>query len=65
MQGVPDARRLARLQLEAQLHYRLGDNKQAIKVYRELFQTHKVSRSRPTPSCHNAHLAMPVAVAVC
>lgn len=39
---VPDARRLARLQLEAQLHYRLGNNKQAIKVYRELFTTHKV-----------------------
>lgn len=39
---MPDARRLARLQLEAQLQYRLGNNKQAIKVYSELFQTHKV-----------------------
>jgi hypothetical protein len=40
---------VSRLQLEAQLHYRLGDNKQAITVYQELFQKHKVvahSRSR-------------------
>lgn len=50
MQRVPDARRLARLQLEAQLQYRLGNNKQAIKVYSELFQTHKVPSV--TQSCN-------------
>ena len=33
---------MQRLQLEAQLHYRLGDNKQAIRVYQELYQKHKV-----------------------
>ena len=42
MLQVPDEQRLPRLQLEAQLHYRLGDNKQAIRVYQELYQKHKV-----------------------
>lgn len=51
MQRVPDARRLARLQLEAQLQYRLGNNKQAIKVYSELFQTHKVPSVTPSCNC--------------
>lgn len=47
---MPEGRRLARLQLEAQLHCRLGDNKQAIEVYRELFETHKVCEDI---SCHD------------
>ena len=33
---------MARLQLEAQIQYRLGNNKEAIRLYSELFQQHKV-----------------------
>mmetsp|Transcript_5293 Transcript_5293/g.15184 ORF Transcript_5293/g.15184 Transcript_5293/m.15184 type:complete len:701 (-) Transcript_5293:233-2335(-) len=42
VQGVDGARRQARLQLEAQLHYKLGDYAAAIRIYGELFKEHKV-----------------------
>ena len=35
-------RAVARLQLEAQVQYRLGNNKDAIQLYSQLFQQHKV-----------------------
>jgi len=38
---------VARLQLEAQIQYRLGNNKDAIRLYSELFQQHKVPRLAP------------------
>ena len=35
-------RAVARLQLEAQIQYRRGNNKDAIQLYSQLFQQHKV-----------------------
>jgi hypothetical protein len=39
---VAPEREVARLQLEAQLLYRMGKNREAIIVYSRLFQEHKV-----------------------
>lgn len=40
LQAVPAERELARLQLEAQIQYRLGAYKEAIAVYSQLFRAH-------------------------
>ncbi|KAI7836263.1 hypothetical protein COHA_009853 [Chlorella ohadii] len=40
LQSVPAERELARLQLEAQIQYRLGAYKEAIGVYSQLFRAH-------------------------
>lgn len=40
LKEVPADKEVARLQLEAQIHYRLGDNKEAIALYSELFRSH-------------------------
>lgn len=41
--AVDDDRRLARLQLEAQLHYKLGNYEAASNLYQSLFRDHKVN----------------------
>ena len=38
---------VARAQLEAQLHYRMGRNSDAIRVYHQLFKEHKVPQHEP------------------
>ena len=40
--AVPEERAVARLQLQAQLCYRMGRYADAIAAYSELFQKHKV-----------------------
>jgi signal recognition particle subunit SRP72 len=40
LSSVPQEREADRLQLEAQLRYRMGDTKQAIDLYRQLFAQH-------------------------
>jgi len=40
LSSVPPEREAARFQLEAQLRYRMGDTKQAIDLYRQLFAQH-------------------------
>lgn len=49
MKGVGGARQQARLQLEAQLHYKLGDFAAAISLYGELFRNHKARHAAGRP----------------
>ncbi len=49
MKGVGGARQQARLQLEAQLHYKLGDFAAAISLYGELFRDHKARHAAGRP----------------
>lgn len=51
LEAVPEDRAVARLQLEAQLFYRMGRNAEAISAYSELFQKHKVCWAAACTSC--------------
>lgn len=42
--GDATSKPVARAQLEAQLHYRMGHNSDAIRVYHQLFKEHKVQQ---------------------
>ena len=44
VQQQPDDRSIARLNLQAQLHYRMGSTAEAISIYHQLFKDHKVLR---------------------
>lgn len=46
LSSVPPEREADRLQLEAQLRYRMGDTKQAINLYRQLFAQHQHVQSQ-------------------
>ena len=43
---VSEDRAVAKLHLQAQLHYRLGETSEAIQLYKQLLQQHKVGRRR-------------------
>lgn len=43
VQQQPDDRTVARLNLQAQLHYRMGSSAEAIGIYHQLFKDHKVA----------------------
>ncbi|CAL5219381.1 g1203 [Coccomyxa viridis] len=43
VQQNPEDRAVARLNLQAQLHYRMGGSAEAIRIYHQLFKDHKVS----------------------
>ncbi len=42
MQQHANERAVARLTLQAQLHYRMGSSADAIRIYHQLFKDHKV-----------------------
>ena len=42
VQQNPEDRAVARLNLQAQLHYRMGGSSEAIRIYHQLFKDHKV-----------------------
>ena len=43
VQQHPEDRAVARLNLQAQLHYRMGSSAEAIRLYHQLFKDHKVA----------------------
>ena len=45
LQAGSTSQQVAKLQLEAQLYYRMGRNGDAIRIYHQLFKDHKVSAS--------------------
>ena len=46
VQQNAEDRAVARLNLQAQLHYRMGGSAEAIRIYHQLFKDHKVSHQR-------------------
>jgi len=52
VQQQPEDRSVARLNLQAQLHYRMGSSAEAIRIYHQLFKDYKV------PCCQTTSLSL-------